>query len=123
MAMLRENTSNLYDKVIRLLNDARSQIIRNVNKTIVYTYCEIGRMIVEDEQEGKDRAEYGKSVLKELSERLTNEFGKGFSVDNLENMRKFYIVYSNSLSIVEKSETLSRISEIPDFKLSWSHYP
>ena len=83
-----------------------------VNTAMVYTYYEIGRMIVEDEQQGEERAKYGKAVLKELSIRLTNKFGKGFSVENLENMRRFYLIYSNS-------ETLSRNLA---FTLSWSHY-
>lgn len=82
---------------------------------MVYTYFEIGRMIVEEEQNGKERAEYGKHLLEELSKRLKSEFGKGFSVDNLENMRKFYIAYSIS-------ETVSRKLDILDFKLGWSHY-
>lgn len=67
-------------------------------------------MIVEDEQQGKERAEYGKRVLIELSKRLLKKFGKGFSVDNLQNMRQFYIAYSIY-------ETTSR-----KFDLSWSHY-
>ena len=79
---------------------------------MVYTYYEIGRIIVDDEQQGEERVQYGKAVLKELSIRLTNKFGKGFSVDNLENMRRFYLIYLNS-------ETLSR--NLP-FTLSWSHY-
>ena len=74
------------------------------------TYFEIGKRIVEEEQKGKSRADYGKALLKNLSIELTKEFGKGFSVDNLENMRRFYLVYS-------KSETVSR-----KFELSWSHY-
>ncbi|UPZ13829.1 PDDEXK nuclease domain-containing protein [Flavobacterium humidisoli] len=98
------------------------------------TYFEIGRIIVEEEQNGKDRAEYGKKLLKDLSKQLTKEFGRGFSIDNLENMRKLFLTFS-------KSETLSRIFEIqkkqslteefnkPDyqtlasfFKLTFSHY-
>lgn len=74
------------------------------------TYFEIGRLIVEHEQQGMERAEYGKAVLKELSQRLTQKLGKGFSVDNLQNMRQFYLTYSIY-------ETVSR-----NFKLSWSHY-
>jgi len=67
-------------------------------------------------QNGSDKAKYGESVLKELSKELRNEFGRGFSVDNLENMRSFYIEYS-------KSETLSRnLDGSPQFELSWSHY-
>jgi hypothetical protein len=69
---------------------------------MVMTYFEIERIIIEEEQKGKKRAEYGKNLLKDLSIKLTNDFGRGFSVDNLENMRKFYTTYS-------KSETASRI--------------
>ena len=105
----------LFDKVTQLLSKARSEVVRSVNKTMVYTYFEIGRLIIEEEQHGKNRAEYGKSILKTLSDKLVKEIGKGFSVDNLENMRKFYFTYS-------KSETVSRNLESYDFQLSWSHY-
>jgi len=111
-----KNRQNLlFDKVTQLLSKARSEVVRSVNKTMVYTYFEIGRLIIEEEQHGKDRAEYGKSILKTLSDKLVKEIGKGFSVDNLENMRKFYFAYS-------KSETVSRNLESYDFQLSWSHY-
>lgn len=111
-----------HSRIVDLLQSARNKVIRTVNQTMVITYFEIGRMIVEEEQDGKERADYGKQILKELSDVLTKEFGKGFSVDNLENMRRFYVVYG-------KSETLSRISENAisetssrNFALSWSHY-
>ncbi len=111
-----KNRQNLlFDKITQLLSKARSEVVRSVNKTMVYTYFEIGRLIIEEEQHGKDRAEYGKSILKTLSDKLVKEIGKGFSVDNLENMRKFYFSYS-------KSETVSRNLESYDFQLSWSHY-
>ncbi|MFD2035191.1 PDDEXK nuclease domain-containing protein [Belliella marina] len=97
-------------KIVDLLQSARSKVVRTVNQTMVLSYFEIGRMIVEEEQDGKERADYGKQILKDLSDVLTKEFGKGFSVDNLENMRRFYLVYG-------KSETPSR-----NFDLSWSHY-
>ena len=136
----------LFHQVAELLQNARQQVFRTVNSTMTFTYFEIGRMIVEEEQNGKDRAEYGKQVLKGLSEQLTVEFGKGYSLRNLEQIRQFYFVYS-------KSETLSRISQIQNaqtvsaelenkktqslsaefnnidfstlisfFKLTWSHY-
>ncbi len=94
---------------------------------MVYTYFEIGKIIVDEEQKGKTRAEYGKKILKGLSERLSKEFGRGFSVDNLENMRRFYLTYSITEKasrnyIKTKSETVSRISDSIDFQLSWSHY-
>ena len=102
--------TNFYNRVAELLKEARKSVIQTVNKTMVYTYFEIGRMIVEEEQNGKERAEYGKQILKELSKRLNTEFGKGFSQRNLEQMRQFYLIYS-------KTQTLSA-----EFNLSWSHY-
>lgn len=106
-----ENTADsIYSKIEELLSSARQKVVQSVNKTMVYTYYEIGKIIVEYEQGGKERAEYGKKLLKNISKKLSGTFGKGFSVDNLENMRKFYLVYS-------KSETVSR-----KFQLSYSHY-
>lgn len=95
----------IFQQVVELLQSARQQVLRTVNSTMVCTYFEIGRMIVEEEQNGKERAQYGKQLLKGLSEQLTKEFGKGFSLVNLENMRKFYLAYSIS-------ESVSRISQI-----------
>jgi hypothetical protein len=63
---------------------------------MVHTYFEIGRTIVEDEQQGDHRAGYGKKILKEVSVKLKERFGKGFSVDNLQNMRQFFIAFSNT---------------------------
>ena len=68
----------IFQQVVALLQNAREQVLRTVNSTMVCTYFEIGRIIVEEEQNGKDRAEYGKQILKVLSEQLTIEFGKGF---------------------------------------------
>ncbi len=126
----------LFQQVAELLQNARQQVLRTVNSTMTFTYFEIGRMIVEEEQNGKERAEYGKQILKGLSEQLTNEFGKGFSVDNLQNMRKLYLIYSNyeTLSSISEngniiSETESSISSKNEssvvtlnFILTWSHY-
>jgi hypothetical protein len=95
----------IFQQVVELLQSARQQVLRTVNSTMTLTYFEIGRIIVEEEQKGKDRAEYGKQLLKGLSEQLIKEFGKGFSVDVLERIRKFYLIYS-------KSVTASRIFEI-----------
>lgn len=105
----------LFLRIEELLRSAKSKVVRQVQSTMVYTYYEVGRIIVEYEQGGKDRAEYGRGVLSGLSNRLSTQFGKGFSIDNLENMRRFYLVYS-------KSETVSRKSEEAKFQLSWSHY-
>jgi len=124
MAHLKKTDKNeLFDNIRVLLTEARKSVARNINHTMVYTYFEIGRMIVEDEQKGERRAEYGKKVLIDLSERLTKEFGRGFSVNNLDNMRNFYLCYSSQISQtvsgkfqlsekqrVEISETASRKS-------------
>lgn len=123
---ISKSGSNLFGRITELLSEARQFVVASVNRAMVLTYFEIGRLIVEDEQNGKERAEYGKSTLKELSQRLTKEFDKGFSVRNLEQMRKFYVVYSKSQTLSsnsknEKYVTLLRKSENP-FKLSWSHY-
>jgi predicted nuclease of restriction endonuclease-like (RecB) superfamily len=119
MSLKQTNDKALVDKVANLLQLANAEVLRNVNRTMVYTYFEIGRLIIEEEQHGENRAGYGKYILKSLSDKLSTDFGKGFSVDNLENMRKFFSCYSTS---IEKSETVSRKSIIPDFQLSWSHY-
>ncbi|MBP6180433.1 PDDEXK nuclease domain-containing protein [Flavobacterium sp.] len=133
---MSENLQNkvLFSQVVELLQNAQQQVLRTINTTMVCTYFEIGRMIVEEEQNGKDRAEYGKRLLKGLSEQLTNEFGKGFSVENLDRMRKLYKTYSISSSLMTKSEiqiSESTIGEfksqktkslISFFKLTWTHY-
>ncbi len=106
----KTDSDKFFDKIAKLLVEARKSVVQTVNKTMVQTYFEIGRMIVEEEQNGNIRAEYGKQVLIELSKKLTNEFGKGFSRRNLEQMRQFFLVYS-------KTQTVSAV-----FNLSWSHY-
>lgn len=130
-------SSHLYSAVKHLIENARNTIVRNVNMTMIITYFQIGEMIIEDEQSGRDRAEYSKKILKNLSKQLTEEFGRGYSVDNLQWMRKFYLMFRKRLSpqitgSFEKYETLSRISaeetndetvsRNPMFTLSWSHY-
>lgn len=107
---------DLFQNIKTLLHNARHQVVRAVNTTMVQTYFEIGRLIVEHEQKGNIKAEYGAETLKKLSIQLTNEFGKGFSEDNLGRMKNFYLAYSKSISA-----TPSRKLE-PHFRLSWSHY-
>lgn len=102
--------NNIYQEIKELLYSAKNRVYQTINTTMTQTYFQIGKRIVEEEQGGVIRAEYGKSLLKLLSVQLINEFGKGFSVDNLENMRRFYLAF-------QKSETVSR-----KFELSWSHY-
>lgn len=101
-------TDGLYSQVVELIQGARKQVATQVNSALLATYWNVGRLIVEDEQKSAHRAEYGKQVLQTLSKRLTKEFGKGFSVSNLQYMKRFYVVY-------QKQQTVS-------VKLSWSHY-
>ncbi len=103
---------SLFDKIADIIVSARQNVIAAVNLTMVHTYFEIGRMIVEEEQQGKERAAYGKHVLKDISTKLTDKFGKGFSVENLDRMRYFYKTYAPEIS----SNRLTK------FTLSWSHY-
>ena len=133
----------LFSEIKELMLTARSAVYRIVNTLQVLTNFEIGRLIIEHEQRGKERAEYGKQVLKELSERLSAEFGRGFSRSNLEYMRKFYLTYrdrlpeksqmpSGKLPATEKSQMPSGKSGLlphliasktkPPFSLSWSQY-
>ena len=84
-------TKAFFDEIRTLIVSARTTVARGVDLVQVHTNFEIGRRIVEQEQRGKGRAEYGKEVLKALAERLTDEFGKGFSLSNLKSMRQFYL--------------------------------
>lgn len=82
------------ESVAEVLAQARKNAKTAVNLSMVYAYFEIGKMIVEEEQHGANRAAYGTQLLKELSTYLTHQFGKGYSAENLKLMRRFYIVYS-----------------------------
>ena len=84
-----------YERIRAILNDARSRAYRAINTAMVTAYWEIGRAIVEREQQGQQRAEYGRGLLKELSQRLSTEFGRGFDRSNLWHMRSFYLSYPN----------------------------
>jgi predicted nuclease of restriction endonuclease-like (RecB) superfamily len=92
-----------------LLRKAQDTLLKQVNSVMVYTYFELGKQIVEQEQKGKSYADYGTFILSELSERLTIEFGKGYSKRNLELIRKFYIIFKNAKSPISQN-------------LSWTHY-
>ncbi len=99
---------DLYLKIKNILQSARDNAYRHINFVMVEAYWNIGKQIVEDEQRGKDRAEYGTYLIKELSSRLTKDFGKGFTTTNLKMMRQFYHAFPNSHTLCDQ--------------LSWSHY-
>jgi hypothetical protein len=79
---------DLYTRIAVLISQARQNIVKNIDYTMVYTHFEIGRMIMEDEQRGNAKAAYGAKTLKDLSIKLSANFGKGFSERNLEQKRK-----------------------------------
>lgn len=115
---------------VELVNYSKSVIVKEVNLIQLMTYFTLGKWIVEVQQDGKSRAKYGKNVLKTLSDSLNKEFGKGFSVATLTNIRKFYLTYQDRISepVVkefanEKSQPLvTKLEQEPPFHLSWTHY-
>lgn len=106
-----EIASSFLQGIRQMLQQARQQAYSAINSATVEAYWNIGKRIVEEEQKGSQRAEYGEGLIKVLSRQLTGEFGKGFSVANLENFRKFYLTFPSG----EKSYALRR-------ELSWTHY-
>ncbi len=149
--MKKPTTIQLFKNIKTLIEQSRRELYHVANITLVETYFHVGRLIVEHEQQGSNRAVYAKETLKKLSDKLNEALGKGFSVDNLQNMRKFYIAYkddynkhvlknekseplarklnikkyetvSRKLELFQKYETLSRKLTLSPFKLTWSHY-
>jgi hypothetical protein len=135
-----DTESTLYASIRSLVLSARNTVARGVDLVQVYTNFEIGRHIVEYEQQGQARAAYGKELLSLLAERLTAEFGKGFGRSTLAYARSFYLTYQERRPIVQTMsgqlhsashraesvplqifQTASGQSERP-FSLSWSHY-
>lgn len=102
---------NFYEEVRGILAQARQKAYAAVNVAMVEAYWQIGRRIVEEEQNGKERADYGDFLIKELSKQLTSEFGKGFAVTTLKNFRQFYLTFPD----FQKGSA-------PRSLLSWSHY-
>lgn len=94
MIGVSENRDSFYDKISGLLKAARETVIKSVNHTMVVTYFEIGKLIVNQEQQGEEKAKYGQNLINELSEKLSKEFGKGFSTTNIKQMRTLYLTYS-----------------------------
>ncbi|WGE89024.1 PDDEXK nuclease domain-containing protein [Actinobacillus arthritidis] len=99
---------NLIQNIAQIIEQAKSQVRQTVNTAMVQSYWEIGRLLVEDEQQGEERAKYGKAVLQNVSERLTAMHGKGFDVTNLRKMRQFFLAFP--------------IRDSLRLELSWTHY-
>ena len=100
--------NQMIEEIRNLLVNSRLQVQQSVNSVMVQTYWNIGKIIVEDEQDGQERAAYGKKQLEQISNTLTQEFGKGFDARNLRSMRQFYLNFSNWNAV--------------STKLSWTHY-
>ncbi|WP_312302065.1 YhcG family protein [Chryseobacterium sp.] len=106
--MMEISEDSLFQSVKEIIRQSREKVFRIANSTLLLTYWQIGKLIVEDEQQGKERAEYGKYTLKNLSQKLSLEFGKGFDESNLRNMRSFYQGFP--------------IRDAVRHELSWTHY-
>lgn len=102
-----EIEDNIYKEIKSILEQARNKVYKVANSTMVEAYWNIGRVIVE-KQGGSNKAEYGTALIKNLSKKMTKEFGKGFTVANLKNMRQFYLIFQKSYAL--RSE------------LTWTHY-
>lgn len=107
--------SDMYNEISNIILKNKNKMIYQINSTLVETNFMIGKVIVENEQKGNIRAEYGKEILLKLSKKLTNKFGSGFSRSNLQNMRLFYDKY-------RKCQTASGKFKKRNNMLSWSHY-
>lgn len=104
----KDSTNDLYAKIRDVIEQSRTTAYKAVNFSMVIAYWNIGKLIVEDEQEGNKRAQYGKAILENLAIKLTEEFGKGFEYRNIANMRQFYLTFSILHTLCAE--------------LSWSHY-
>ena len=144
MNEIQKREDTLFERISALIDEARKRVVTAVNVAEVYTKYGIGQYIVEDEQQGEQRAKYGKAVLKNLSIRLTDKYGEGWSVETLDKCRKFYRVFSGSgisSTMQTKLKIVNSVDEIdkgsnnipgkdkqclpnssPTFTLSWSHY-
>ncbi len=126
-----------FEDIRDLIVTARDSVVRGINLVQVHTNFEIGRRIIEQEQQGKDRAAYGQEVIRVLADRLSTEFGKGFSASNLAYMRSFYLAYQERTSIFQSATGklasgntpqadidpfLAATTQSLPFTLSWTHY-
>ena len=141
---MKKTESSLLNNVRLIIESARQLVVKNIDRTMSLSYFLIGKLIVEEEQHGNERAKYADETLKILSLELSKEYGKGYSERNLQQMRKFYITYQTRINDENISQTISaKSASIPQtvsakltqttensffnqisnpFKLSWSHY-
>jgi predicted nuclease of restriction endonuclease-like (RecB) superfamily len=103
-----QELDKLYDEVKHIIEQGRNSVYRAANAAMVHSYWQIGKLIVEEEQKGKERAEYGTDLIRNLATRLSSDYGKGFTETNLKYMRQFYNQFGNSHALRDE--------------LSWTHY-
>jgi len=106
--VVKPSIEKLYKNILQIIEEARSAAYRSINFAMVQAYWHIGKLIVEEEQSGEQRAAYGKGLLKDLSQRLTKQYGKGFDESNLRHMRNFY--------------TTNQKQDAVRPELTWTHY-
>ncbi|MBQ5539588.1 MAG: DUF1016 family protein [Bacteroidales bacterium] len=121
-----KSENNLFDRVASLIENARKKAATTVNSVMVYTYYGVGKYIVEFEQNGKVKADYGKQVLINLSLKLTDKFGEGWSEETLKKCRKFFTVYvefpTPEKILTASTDSVYGVDQIHKFSLSWNHY-
>jgi len=125
-------TKSLFQSVRELIEDSRTQVVRNVNTIMIYTNFSIGKMIVEEEQNGSIRASYAETIVKDLSKSLSKEYGKGYSQRNLDYFKQFYLVYRDRIAQTLSAQFGDKTQQhaqrtlltvfADQFKVSWSHY-
>lgn len=116
----RTDYKSLLDKVVGLLEEARRKTVIQINTVITQTYWEVGRLIVHEEQQGKERAGYGEYLIVNLSKDLTKKFGRGFDVANIWNMRQFYLTYPKLYAL--RRESLKSKDYTLHSQLTWTHF-
>jgi predicted nuclease of restriction endonuclease-like (RecB) superfamily len=114
-------SDDLFHQAVDLIETAKKNIVKNINNNIVHTYFRIGKMIVEEEQNGELRAEYGTQLMKNLSVKLQNRYKTGYSQRNIEQMRQFYIAFTKTQTVSAELTYTKNIKNI-EFQLGWSHY-
>ena len=125
VAFSGEHFDQLCSDACSIIDAGRKHAYQAVNTVMVYSYYELGRRVVEEEQGGEVRAEYGKQVIVRLSKALTRRYKRGFSVTNLKQMRSFFLLYSRDeigQTVSDQFANLPKTREGRAFPLSWSHY-
>lgn len=120
-ALSSSHFEEIYSQIAMYLQSAREKAVRSINTTMVQTYWLIGKIIVEEELKGQERATYGQELMESLSKRLTNDFGKGFTATNIRYMRLFYLTYQhNQIHHAVRDESIEALPF--NANLSWTHY-